>query len=247
MMTCAATIREHLPSWNVVIATQEYTSVEDQRLRKALPDAMIVSMSRRVGMHSAKVAALRHVRRLAGNDPYVVCSIDDDMEFLRLTNLGPCVAKALDPMTGFVSAGWVAHPNHLARRKIRHTFVKQPIVYTAGGMVFDRKVADIIAALPDARYTDDNTEWSLAAYTAGLTNYRYLGSLAIHRICQRGGRRAWVYDSEVVPPDSNLIAVREGKPIGGKTEFLIGQSKDLTDKARAMHKTNAALRRQGTA
>jgi hypothetical protein len=247
MMTCAATIREHLPSWNVVVATQEYTSVEDQRLRKALPDAMIVSMTRRVGMHSAKMAALRHVRRVCGSDPYVVCSIDDDMEFLPQTNLEPCVAKSLDPMTGFVTANWVAHPNHLAKRKIRHAFVKQPIVYTAGGMVFDRKVADIISALPDARYYSDNSKWSIAAYTAGLSNYRYLGSLAIHRICQKGGRRAWVIDNDVVPPDPEMISVREGRPIAGKTEYLIGRSEDLTDHAHNLHKMNAALRRQGTA
>lgn len=246
MMRCAETIREYLPTWKVVVTTQEYSSVEDQAIRHALPGAIVVSLSKRVGMHNAKLAALRQVHSLSGTRPYVVCSIDDDMEFLPQTNLDPCVEKCQDPSVGFVTAGWVAHPNHLAKRVVRHAFVKQAIVYTAGGMVFDRKTADLIRQIPEGRYFSDNTQWSLTAYTAGLANYRYLGSMTIHRICQKGGRRSWISSSDVILPDPDLISVREGRPIAGKVEYLIGRSDDLTDQAHHLHKTNAARRRERT-
>jgi undecaprenyl-diphosphatase len=74
--------------------------------------------------------------------------VDDDMEFLPETNLEPCLQKALEPGTGFVSANWVAHDNHLVRRRIEDKFVPQPIVYTGGGMVFNRKIAELLVGLP---------------------------------------------------------------------------------------------------
>lgn len=242
MRVCAQTISAWLPNWSVVVVTQEYGAMETMLLKKALPTAIVIDLPKRVGMHNAKATGLRYIKSVAGNDSYVVCSIDDDMEFTDQTHLDPCVFKCLNADVGFVSAGWVAHPNHIAKRKNPSVFVQQPIVYTGGGMVFDNKTADIILSIPDGAYVSDNTEWSIASYVAGLQNFRYRGSLSVHRICQRGGRRGWVSLADRKIPDPAYLVMRMGVR-KGKHEWLIGASKDLTPFAHEQHRLNLKKRR----
>jgi hypothetical protein len=238
MISCAATISRWLPDWNVCIVAQEYTGLERAMLKRSMPNAETVFLPARVGMHNAKIIGLSRIEQASGGSHYVACSIDDDMEFIEQTNLEPCVTRALDPSAGLIAANWAPHENLLSRRPIQDKFIAQPIVYTGGGMLFSRHTAGVLLEIPMARYFSDNSVWSLATYVAGLTNYRYLGSLAIHRICQKGGRRAWVASSDIALPDSSLITIRRGKEIDGRTQYLIGTSDDLTDKAHQMHRDN---------
>ena len=161
-----ASVQAHLRNWKLLIVAQEY-SPDDARRMSVLSGGVVINYPERIGPHRAKAAGLRHILDTEGNQRFVVCSVDDDMEFLALTNLDPAVSKALSTGVGFVSAGWVPHINRLKPAHVKPVFVRQPIVYTGGGMIFGPEVARLVCALPDANYFDDNTEWSLAATPPG--------------------------------------------------------------------------------
>ncbi len=236
---CLQSIREFLPGWTPVVVAQEYTETDRATVQQALPGATVLVLPKRCGPHNAKLFGLRHIDALERSN-YVVCSIDDDMEFIDQTNLEPCVRKALDPSIGFVSAGWVKHETHLIKRKPVEQFIKQPIVYTGGGMIFDRKTAKVVLRIPEGAYFCDNSEWSLAAYLAGFTNYRYRGSLTIHRICSKGGRQGWVDLGEKQIPDPRFLRMKVGKLVNKLNNYLVGDSRDLTPEAHATHQSNAS-------
>lgn len=229
-----ASIKAHLAGWKVLIVAQEYSD-DEARQAEALTGGEVINLSARVGPHRAKIAGLQTIVDREGANNFVVCSIDDDMEFLPQTNLDPAVSKALTAGTGFVSCGWAPHLNRIRPGQIKPIFVRQAIVYTGGGMVFGPKVARLVLTLPPANYFDDNTEWSLAAYTAGLSNFRWRGSMTLHKICSKGGRRAWVALRDRVISDPKLITIREGKLAGRVNNYLVGSSADLTPLAHELH------------
>jgi hypothetical protein len=227
-----------LPDWKVVMVVQEYESEDFTRISYKY-NPKIIAIDGRVGPHTAKVAGLELIDSLQ-KSKYVVCSIDDDMEFVEQTNLTKAVGRCLRPGVGLVSTGWVRAESLLSSRKIVDSFVKQPIVYTGGGLLFNSSVAKLILGMPNKAYFDDNTEWSLYLYIRGFVNYRYRGSLTIHRICGKGGRRAWIKDDPSVIPDTRYIKMHPSKMEAEK--YLIGVSKDLTKEAHNLHKANREAR-----
>ncbi len=235
---CLRSIRQFLPDWGLVVVAQEYEGKDRAWVEAASPGCTVIMLPKRCGPHNAKLAGLRHIDGLERSN-YVICSVDDDMEFIAQTDLEPCVRRALDSGVGFVSAGWVKHENHLAKRNVVKEFIRQPIVYTGGGMIFDRKTAKTVMQIPEGAYFCDNSEWSLAVYLAGFTNYRYRGSLTIHRICSKGGRQGWVDLGEKQIPDPSFLRMKTGKLVNKLNNYLVGDSRDLTPAAHAMHKANA--------
>jgi hypothetical protein len=230
---CVHSIRQHLTGWHLNVAAQDFANDDLERFGPGDDVHQLAAC----GPHRAKLAALRRIDERPG--PYVVCSIDDDMEFTADTSLEPVVLKVGQPDTGLVSAGWVQHPNRLAKHKLVDVFVKQPIVYTGGGLLLGHRTArDVILRMPDVDFYDDNAEWSLACYVAGLTNYRWRGSVTIHRIGSKGGRRTWLrtLQEERVLSDPELLGYREWHAGAGQL-WRIGDSRDLTAEAHRRHAT----------
>lgn len=233
---CLASIREHLPDWRVLVVAQGYDTAS---LVDHFSDHGVLSATTNVGMHTAKYAGLRWIAEGHACDNWAVCSIDDDMEFLDRTNLEPAVAKALEPGVGLVSAGWVNHPSKVDAHPTPDEFVRQSIVYTGGGLVLDGRTARLLLDRLPARanFRSDNVEWSLATYLAGLENYRYRGSVAVHRVCRTGGRKAWVESTDTQPSDPKWITFQPGR---------IGTSADVTPAAKRTHLENRAQHYGGT-
>lgn len=239
-ITMLRSAQRFLPDWKVHVVAQELNPSQYTRLRAVLPaDAALTNLPLRIGPHRAKLHGLREMHLTVGSKPYVVCSVDDDMEFIAETNLEPAVARALQPGVGFVSAGWVNHENRVPGHAMVDKFVIQPIVYTGGGMIFSHTIAALLRDMPDEPYFSDNVEWSLRVYLAGYKNERYRGSLTIHRVCKKGGRRGWVELKARVLSDPRYIKITEGK-VGGHNRYLIGTSADLTAEALLTHKSARA-------
>lgn len=225
-------IARYTPDWQVFIVAQEFTKREAEDAAARLPGAAVLTYPTRIGMHGARVAALRAIEA-GSTQPYVVCTTDDDMEFTERTNLEPCVSKACEEGVGLVSSNWAKSYEAVMRKEVVDEFVRQPIVYTGGGMVFHQAVARVICEIPDGDYWSDNMMWALATYVAGYQNYRYRGSIAVHLACRSGGRKAWCALEERELAPSDLLPTARGK-----TQLLISGSKDLTPAARRMHLEN---------
>jgi hypothetical protein len=238
-----ATVRRFLPDWEVTAVCQEFT-LDEFSLASSLADtALFVPL--RVGPHNAKLVGLRDIANRSRGERFVVCSVDDDMEFIEATNFQPMVEKVMSDGVGFVSGGWVNAPSKLAKKPVVDEFVEQPIVYTGGGMLFSDRVAQLVCDIPPGNYFCDNTEWSLATYLAGYRNFRYKGSVAFHWICSRGGRRAWVQLAERKIPDPRFLRIKRGNRDKSINNWLVGASSDLTEEARALHKQNRAELEKG--
>ena len=41
----------------------------------------------------------------------------------------------------------------------------------------------------------------------GYTNYRWRGSLSIHRVCSKGGRKLWVAETQIILPNPEYISL----------------------------------------
>lgn len=240
MPTILGSIKRHLPGWNVVIVAQEYTDADTASVVKMLPTASVLGLRQRVGPHRAKVAGLNGIasaERLQKSESFTVCSIDDDMEFTAKTNLTPAVEYCSRPGVGLVSAGWVKHENQLAEKQCVDEFIEQKIVYTGGGLLFSKAVAELILSIRPDDYFCDNSEWALATYRAGYNNYRYRGSVSIHRICGKGGRRAWVGQATRPIPDARYLKMKPAKQ-SGLNAWHVGSSDDLTPLAHEEHARN---------
>ena len=241
-MVAIGTMREYLPDWRIVVVAQEYSAASADRMESAVEGVGdLLLLPNRIGCSSARLSGLDYVAELEAGRGFIACSADDDMEFGPLTNLETAVRKAMEPGVGMVSCGWVPHPNRIRPNLVVDTFVKQPVVYTGGGLVFSSITAKTLLKIPrETRFFSENCEWSLATYTAGLTNWRYRGSLSVHRVCRNGGRKAYLAQvKSKIFPDPKLMTTRPTKDGKG---FSIGLPSDLTPLAHAMHKAAAAAR-----
>lgn len=230
--------------WSMVLVGQCFDPDRQREVKAAVEAAGVpcdaIWYPDRLGMHGAKYRGLERIEKRYGASRYVVASIDDDMEFLPDTKLDLLAQAALAPGVGFVSGGWVKTEKWLERRRPQSEMVPQAIVYTGGGMVFGRDVARVVLAMGPGDVWCDNSEWSLAVYVAGYKNYRHRGSMAIHRVCQKGGRKTWVNAAERPVPDRKWLRLRPSK-VGEHNAYLIGADQDLTPDAHAEHARNRAV------
>ncbi len=238
---CLESIREYFGAGRVVLLGQRVPELVQRMVTTEHRDLLHACTwwPQPLGPHAAKYQGLR----MANPDAWV--SIDDDMEFSQTTNLAPALEKALEPGVGFVTAGWVRSLDGMKKRTMRHRFVPRALVFTGGGMCFSRAVRDLILerTAPSAPMLCDNTEWSLTAYTAGLQNYYYQGSLTVHRTVGRGGRRAWLQETAAEGWPADLVRARPCTrvyAISGNNYHTPDDS-DLTPKARRLHRQNRAM------
>ena len=84
-----------------------------------------------------------------------------------------------------------------------------------------------------------DTEWSLTSYLLGYTNYRYLGSLAIHMVCGVGGMSEFMKNNPAVKTLEPYVNYRRSKKQNGSgKDLLIPLDSDLTQLAKDTHKQN---------
>jgi hypothetical protein len=187
---------------------------------------------------------------LAHPEVDVWINLDDDMELvLGKTDFGPAIKLAMEPGVGVVSCGWVRseHSGLLKRYgwpvAPDDLWVKQPIVNMAGGMVYARKVVEKLVPLAGTPYLFDDVQVGLTAYLAGYENYRYRGSLLIHRILAPGGLKTAFNEDRHVLPDPAYVRTkrcRDEFAIGEHNIYMVSSS-DLTPLARETHRKNRAL------
>ena len=234
---CLVSIKEYLSDWELVMIGQGFGVSDRMRYRRLLPDAHIVFADDLMGMHNAKLEGLKIISYL---DPeHIVVSIDDDMQFLPETHLNKMAEYARRPEYGLISGNWVRSEKQISAKvdKMSDKIILQHIVYTGGGLAFSDKITKIILGLGEADLMCDNSEWSLATFLAGYRNARYLGSVAIHRIMSKGGRRSYVANVQRQLPDERYMPSVRSKE-KGPNAYHIGQSSDLTKEAHDIHKQN---------
>jgi len=232
---------EKYHDWYLYLVLQKYPADEIQIInmhcQKVFPArSHILKTDMMTGPHLARCIALD----LAKSD--VWCILDDDMlavdGFTNYDLMADIVFK--NKHIGLLSSNWRKTQGMLNKVKLQDSLIKQPIVYTGGGMMLRQDVANIIRNIPRTQYLFDNPLWSIYAYVNGFENYRWLGSAAIHRICAKGGRRKWIAESDTSKklPPKEWIRTRKGKSKQGFDEYLICDSNDVTDEAKRLHEIN---------
>lgn len=188
----------------------------------------------KLGCHGARVELLRLIQY----DVYI--NLDDDIELTQHTDYAAPIQHCLNPGTGFVLTNWARTPELLLKKvpAMKPAFVPQILVYQGGGMVYADKIGALMRALPATKQTFD-TAWPLTAYLNGYTNYRFLGSLAVHRVCTTGGMSAYLDETPVQTMLERYVRYRRAKrQRGNGHDILIPLDADVLPAARAMHKTN---------
>ena len=230
--------------WRVGICMQCYKKEDVNSVRNLLSsmnaDFTIFEYAEMIGAHPAKVSVMK------GLQSDIWCSLDDDMEIISQTDYESMANTLLkDKSIGFLSGNWARTKELSKKKKIQNTYVSQPIVYTGGGLMFRDDIAKRILNIPNEQYLFDDCLWAGYVYADGYSNFRYLGSVAIHNICTVGGRRQWLNENKAqkpLPPEW-MFKVRRGTgQKGTMNEFLICSKDDLTDFAKEQHKTNKARR-----
>jgi len=243
LLTMLKSVNKYASDFKVVLVCQLYSAENLAAIKEVMRvEHKIFSLPEKIGMHNSKMVGLDYIK--SKGVAHVVCNADDDMEFTEGTNF----TKAIDKIrterdTGFVSLGWVRHVNMLKNYKYVDVFVKQKIVYTGGGMLFDQDVTDIIVDIERENYLCDNSLWSAVIYSEGYSNYRYRGSCTIHNICRVGGRKGWIKDAitkrsdDIILGRTDLITFRHAQK-DGQYNYYIPLDKDLTSRCHELHNLN---------
>lgn len=245
-------IRQHHASaaWSIHGVLQCYTEEQIAHLNEISPiSAEWSNFDHKLGMFNARQEGMKYIASKYGDDDYTLVCLDDDIEFCAETYFEKAVDIAQQPHIGLVSTNWISSEKLLSKKIPQDKLVKQPIVYTGGGLVVKKELVQLIIKLNGGHFYSDNVETSLRVYIAGYENYRYLGSISIHRACRKGGRKSWVNEGNQKQfSDSRLINTRRcknsDKPnITNDDEIHIGDSKDLTQLAKNLHIQNSKLKR----
>lgn len=221
--------------FDICLLYQDYLNNE-YLLRKDLITTLIIHPNR-LGCNCARIMLLRKIRY----DVY--CNLDDDMTLMPFTDYSKPIKKLLeDRSSGFILTNW-ARTESLYEKKVNQIadkFVKQCFIYQGGGMLYRDDVADLIRQLPLTETVFDEG-WALTAYLKGYENYRYLGSVAIHSICTKGGMAQWYKDI-----DYTKLALLFDKYINYRkakdgVRYHIPIDSDLKLEAKAEHNMNRGL------
>jgi hypothetical protein len=186
-----------------------------------------------LGCHGARVILLQKMPRY---DVYI--NLDDDILLTEHTKYEGAIKKACERSTGFVLTNWAKSRKLMDAKvpKMREEFKKQALVYQGGGMVYTEKIASLMRDLKPIKATFD-TEWPLTAYLNGFSNYRYLGSLAVHKICSTGGMHTFLKSHPAMTALNRYVNYRKAKRDDGTGMSLcIPLDKDLKPSAHLMHK-----------
>lgn len=221
--------------FDICLLYQDYLNNE-HLLRKDLVTKLIVH-PKRLGCNCARIMLLREIKY----DIY--CNLDDDMTLMTFTDYSKPIKKLLnDKTSGFILTNW-ARTESLYEQKVKQMtdkFVKQCFIYQGGGMLYRDDVAELIRKLPLEETVFDEG-WALTAYLKGYENYRYLGSVAIHSICTKGGMAQWYKDIDYTKLSllfDKYINYRKAKD---GVRYHIPIDSDLKTEAKAEHNMNRGL------
>ena len=221
--------------FDICLLYQDYLGNE-HLLRKDLV-TQYFSYPKRLGCNCARIMLLQKIKY----DIY--CNLDDDMTLMPFTNYDKPIEKLInDKSSGFILTNW-ARTESLYEKKVQamsDKFVKQCFIYQGGGMLYRDDVADLIRELP-LQETVFDEGWALTAYLKGYENYRYLGSVAIHSICTKGGMAQWYKDIDYTKLSllfDDFITYRKAKD---GIRYHIPIDSDLKTEAKAEHNKNRGL------
>lgn len=224
------TIEQYVPDyddWDICVYMQDNLGVKDQVDTSRITKLIVVD--KLMGCNAARIALLKRIQY----DIY--CNLDDDIELTEYTHYEPAIQKCMQRGTGFVLTNW-ARTEELLMKKVPNmedTFVKQALIYQGGGMLYTDEIASLVRTLPDTPTVFDEG-WPLIAYINGYVNYRYLGSLAIHRVCTKGGMNEW-YKSVDYSQLPNLFPQYINYEKSERGEWHIPLDRNLTPLARKLH------------
>ncbi len=214
--------------YRIALYLQDYQGRAEELMYRWRYNAIFV-VGEKEGCHAARVHLLRKVRA----DIYI--NLDDDMLLTEHTRYDAAIAKACERGTGFVLTNWARTRSLLEKKvpKMREAFIPQIMCYQGGGMVYSEKIAELMRGLPAEGFRYDDL-WPITAYINGYTNYAYKGSLAIHKVCTKGGMKTWMAETE--PPYACAKFINYRRLNDG--HFAIGLDSDVNDYARELHKKN---------
>ena len=214
-------------NYDISLCYQDYLGNADQ-IKYKDRYANLFICPEKMGCNGARVYLLQRIHY----DAYI--NLDDDMRLVEQTDYIRSIQKALEDDTGFVLTNWARSEALLAEKipKMQDKFIPQVMVYQGGGMVYSEKIARLIRKLPVEKTMFDDI-WCITPYVNGYTNYRYLGSLALHFICSTGGMRLFMREENPKLACPQYINYRKGKR---ENEWLIPLDSDINDYAKRLHK-----------
>lgn len=225
--------------WKAIVVAQKY---DDKALAKAcfsnIESITIKKIDKLIGAHTAKLIALTSTK----SD--IWCSLDDDMFAFEKTDYDRMANILFENKNiGFLSGNWAKTFKQADKKEKVDELVSQKLVFTGGGLMFRDDIADIVRSIPNKQYLFDDCLWSVYAYVNGYDNFRYRGSVAVHQVCTKGGRRTWVDATQkkdrMLPP-SEYLKVRPSKD---KEGYCICIDKDVTKFADLLHKEKKGERK----
>ena len=230
-------IRGQFKEYHIAFTAQMYSQEEINDMEKFIDERTTgFYLPKGEGPHSARIHTLNNF----DSDYWI--NLDDDMEMTKQTNFDPMIdAIRKDPSIGFISGNWGRTRNIVDKKVLQHKFVKQNIVYTGGGLAYSNEVANIIRSIANLQYLFDDIEWSMRAFINGYENYRYLGSVCIHRVVTKGGRENWVRQGKKFLNDDRLVKLikaNNNKYEDQENNYKIPDSSCLTKQAHILHKMN---------
>lgn len=228
-----------LKDWNIYVYFQSYSDKDLDSIFKNHSDIIndhIISENR-IAPYIARCELMKRF------DADIYCMNDDDAVFMNMVNYEtPCYKILSNSKIGMISTNWVRvnTPKMMAKKRYENKYISQKIVNTGGGLLFSRKVAEIILKSEIKAYLYDDIMLSLNAYVNGYKNYRYLGSIVEHNAVMKGGIKTLYKEKQMELLPKDLISMKKTTSIYpyDNNNYHMPTSRDLTQLADNMHKIN---------
>ena len=166
--------------------------------------------------------------------------VDDDVEFLGLENFEPMMKfLQVTPDAGIVVGTHKNNKKYYEKAVQQKRMEVKNISFIEGGAVISRKIRDLLLReIPMERIAYDG--YSIITYVHGYTNYKYFGSVVLHKATN--GNLGWVYvkrhESEFDGFFDKYICMRPDHMAKAGELSLPDDELDLTPKARELHRRN---------
>ena len=223
--------------WSIGLMTQCYSASELEELKTndITNSLTIITSSERIPPYIAKTRLLEQF------EADVYCSLDDDCVLLESVNYEPVVKFVNNIGVGLVSCNWVRFntPKMMKMKKIQDAYKSQKIVFTGGGMLFAKKIRDILITKPRTDWLFDDVQFSIDSYTSGYNNFRYLGSIIEHNVIIKGGIKTLFNERQMTLNDQRFINLKRGsKKYDYDNCFYMPTDSNLTELSHDLHKRN---------
>lgn len=225
-------------SYDICLMFQDPGKVAS-RIKNRFRFRKIIINGQLLGCHGARVILLREIEELK-YDAYV--NLDDDMELCEHTDYEPAIWKAMQKGVGFVMTNWARTPELLQKKlPVTKKFIPQIMLYNGGGMAYSENVAALIRQLEPVKTAFD-CAWPITAYVNGLVNYRYQGSLAVHRVCTTGGMSVFMKNTPLHVMCEEWLEFHPTKKQDGSCKSVhIPLDKQVKPAAKALHNSRRKL------